>query len=159
MGLRDTVRMVSVGVTSSDRVLGIDDDESHVVFDALSSESSRRVVAALNDGPATVSELSSRTGLTPQNVAYHLEKLTDAELVQPDGICGTGANEATVYSLAETTLLSTETNVASQRPPVGAIMLVIGLLLTLVCIHSLGNPSVGLHATIEHGFSHILALV
>lgn len=150
--------MVTLPARSADRVLGLDDEDTALVIDALSTESARQILTALNDGPATVGELADTTDLTAQNVCYHLEKLTDADLVHRDGMRGTGGNAATVYTLANPTILSTAPDATATRPNIGAFVLTIGVLLTLLCMHSLVEPSVPLHALVEHGVGTLLSL-
>jgi DNA-binding transcriptional ArsR family regulator len=86
-----------------------DDPEVHDVtsedagdaFDVLSSETARRVLAIVYDEPATPPEVREEVGTSLQNVHYHLERLEDADLVEP---AGTGysekGNEMTVYAPA-----------------------------------------------------------
>lgn len=143
---------------AADRVLGIDDGETELVLDALSPESARRVLAALDEGPATASELAGRTDLTPQNVSYHLEKLTGAELVRAEGSRGSGGNAATVYAPAKTTLVSTATDATPDQPRIGALMFAAGVLLTLVCVHSIVEPA-ALLELIGHGLGHLFTPV
>lgn len=151
--------MVTLPSRSTDRVLGLDDEETELVVDALSTESAREILAALDDGPATAAELADRTDLTAQNVSYHLGKLSDADLVRRDGTRGAGGNAATVYAPAKATVLSTDPDAAPDRPGIGALGLVIGVLLTVLCVHSLVEPSVALLAVVGHGVGHLLALV
>lgn len=150
--------MVTLPARSADRVLGIDDEDTALVVDALSTESARQILAALDDGPATVGELADTTDLTAQNVCYHLEKLTDAALVRLDGTRGTGGNAATVYAPANPTILLTAPDATATRQNVGAFVLTIGVVLTLLCMHSLVEPSVALHAPVEHGVGQLLSL-
>jgi DNA-binding transcriptional ArsR family regulator len=151
--------MVRLRSPSADRVLGIDDDETELVLDALSTASARRILTALNDSPATAPELADSTGLTAQNVSYHLGKLVDAELVRLDGERGTDGNAATVYAPAKRTVVSTESDVTFTRPGIGALGIAVGVLLTLACMHSLVDPSAALFATVDHGLGHLLSFV
>jgi DNA-binding transcriptional ArsR family regulator len=81
------------------RVLDIDGDRADDAFDALSSETARRVLSATYEEPRTPSEVQDEVGTSLQNVHYHLEKLEDAGLIEP---AGTGysekGNEMTVYA-------------------------------------------------------------
>jgi DNA-binding transcriptional ArsR family regulator len=141
----------------------IDDEETGPVLDALSSASARDVLAALEEEPATASELAKRTGLTVQNVSYHLEKLVDADLVRPDGKRGTGGNAATVYASAGRTIVATETGTqASRLTPrlgVGALGIAVGVLLTLVCAHSFVDLPVSVLAAVGYGLAHVTSLI
>ena len=64
------------------RVIGVDEEDADDVLAALSSETARSLFAAVHDQPATPSELADRTDTSLQNAQYHLEKLTDADLVE-----------------------------------------------------------------------------
>lgn len=132
----------------TDDVIGIGDEEADEVLDALSTESAREILVALNDGPATVAELADRTGLTAQNASYHLGKLTDSDLVQKDGTSGTGGNEATVYAPARSVVVSTNA-VDGRGVRLGVAGLVAGGVLSFVCLSSLVgaavSPVLGLH--------------
>jgi len=64
------------------RVLDIDDAEADAVFDALSSQTTRRVLAVLHRTPSTPSELADQTDTSVQNAMYHLDKLEDVGLVR-----------------------------------------------------------------------------
>lgn len=126
---------------ATDRVLGIDDEETGSVLNALSSESARQIRSSLNEGPATVSELADRTGQTPQNVSYHLGKLADADLVRTDGTRETAGKEATVYAAGRCVTVSTEISTQRSRLNPGFVGLVAAVLLVTLCLHSL-EPSI-----------------
>ena len=64
------------------KVLGIDEDEIADVFEALSSDTARRILTSIYDEPAPPSELANRLDLSLQNVSYHLENIHDAGMVQ-----------------------------------------------------------------------------
>lgn len=64
-------------------VLGLDGEEADRVFDALGSETTRRILALIYEEPRSPSDLAAATGTTLQNVTYHLGKLRDAELIEP----------------------------------------------------------------------------
>jgi DNA-binding transcriptional ArsR family regulator len=82
-------------------VLDIDGTDADRAFDALSSGTARSILAAIYDEPRTPTEVREEVGTSLQNVHYHLEKLEDAELIEP---AGTGysekGNEMTVYAPA-----------------------------------------------------------
>lgn len=128
----DMLRRVS---SPPDDVIGIDDSDADEVLDVLSTESARQILVALNDDSATVSELADRTGLTPQNVYYHLEKLTETDLVRIEGTRGTDGNEATMYAPARSIAVFTRTNSGFQLRP-GVVGLLAGSLLSLACLSS-----------------------
>ncbi|MFB6183240.1 MAG: ArsR/SmtB family transcription factor [Haloarculaceae archaeon] len=83
------------------RVLDLDDDATGEALSALSSETSRAILQALYERPRTPPELREEVGTSLQNVHYHLERLTEADLIEP---AGTGysekGNEMTVYGPA-----------------------------------------------------------
>lgn len=75
-------------------------------FEALASDTARAVLATVYAEPATPSEVREEVGTTLQNVHYHLERLEEADLVEP---AGTGysekGNEMTVYAPATEALV------------------------------------------------------
>lgn len=141
-----TVRPLAPGTE-----LDIDDDEADAVFTALSSESARRILGALDDGPATVSTLAERTDLTPQNVAYHLEKLTDADLAQAVGTRTANGNEATVYARDRRITISTDT-ASRYWHRLGVVGVLIALLAAFTCPPALVESLVPLE--LFHQFVH-----
>lgn len=60
----------------------IEDDEAGEVIKALSSNTARTILARLYDEPAPASQLAEYTDTSIQNVQYHLERLSDAGLVE-----------------------------------------------------------------------------
>ncbi|MDG5777751.1 winged helix-turn-helix domain-containing protein [Haloarculaceae archaeon H-GB2-1] len=85
----------------SPRVLDLDDEATAEALSALSSETARSILQVLYESPRTAPEIREEVGTSLQNVHYHLEKLQDADLVQP---AGTGysekGNEMTVFAPA-----------------------------------------------------------
>jgi len=83
------------------RVLDIDGDGADAAFDALGSETARRVLAATYEEPRTPAEIRGEVGTSLQNVHYHIKNLEDAGLIEP---AGTGysekGTEVTVYAPA-----------------------------------------------------------
>lgn len=150
--------MVDLLTPNADSVLGIDDAEADAVLAALSPDSAREILAALDDGPATAPELAERTDLTTQNVSYHLEKLVAADLVRTEGTRGTGGNAATVYAPARRIVLSTETGATHHRLRAGVAGLAAGALLGLFCLHSVLEVNVDPFAAL-HALSPLLVLV
>ena len=155
--------MATLRSRSADRVLGLNDEETALVLDTLSTASAREVLTALQEESATASELADRTGLTTQNASYHLGKLVDAELVRPDGTRGRGGNAATVYAPAERTIVSTDPGTppaqTPSRPGIGTLGIAVGVLLTLVCAHSLVDPSASVLAAVGLGLAHLASLI
>ncbi|WP_255195541.1 ArsR/SmtB family transcription factor [Halorarius litoreus] len=81
------------------RVLDIEGADADRAFEALSSETARRILAVIYEQPRTPTEVREEVGTSLQNVHYHLDKLESAELIEP---AGTGysekGNEMTVYA-------------------------------------------------------------
>ena len=114
------------------RVLDIDGDRAADAFDALSSETARRVLSATYDEPRTPSEIQDEVGTSLQNVHYHLENLEAAGLIEP---AGTGysekGNEMTIYAPASEAVVlfaGDETDGSRLRDQLKALF---GLVLTL----------------------------
>ncbi|MFB6123256.1 MAG: ArsR/SmtB family transcription factor [Haloferacaceae archaeon] len=81
-------------------VVDLTDDESTALLDSLSCETARAILAALEDGPATVSDLTGRVDTTLQNARYHLENLRDAGVVADVGTWYSAkGREMNVYAL------------------------------------------------------------
>jgi len=79
----------------------ITDEDSTVVFDALGAGVARSILGALDDDPATVSELADTANTSIQNAIYHLDKLRDAGLVAEVGTWySEKGREMTVYGRA-----------------------------------------------------------
>ncbi len=87
-------------------VRDVTSQDAGAAFEALTSETARRVLATVYDEPATPSEVREEVGTSLQNVHYHLERLEDADLIEP---AGTGysekGNEMTVYAPATEALV------------------------------------------------------
>ncbi len=68
------------------KVRGDSGGDAAEVFEALADPTRRAVISALAaDGPATLTELSSRLPVTRQAVSKHLALLEEAGLVTPSG--------------------------------------------------------------------------
>jgi DNA-binding transcriptional ArsR family regulator len=88
------------------QVLGVGEDETAEVFDALSSDTARRVLTALYDEPAPPSELADRLDMSVQNVSYHLDTLRDTGLVRvADTRYSEKGHEMRVYAPANTPMV------------------------------------------------------
>lgn len=142
--------MRHLGFSTGDGVISIDDEEADRVFAALSADSARELLSALNEAPATVPELAEVTGLTPQNVSYHLGNLEEADLVEA-AETAEAENGATVYTSMRSVTLSTETDQGRQQFPVGAVGILVGGLLTMVCLLSVVDPHLDLLAFVGYG--------
>jgi DNA-binding transcriptional ArsR family regulator len=64
------------------RVLTLDGTDVDEVFEALSSQTRRRMLEHLYEEPSTPSELAEMTDTSLQNVHYHIEKLAGVDLVE-----------------------------------------------------------------------------
>lgn len=90
----------------SSRVLSLTESETHDIFDALASETSRNIYRQLYEEPTTASNLAKQVDTSVQNVRYHLDKLTDAGLIQQvDTWYSSRGNEMAVYSAADEALI------------------------------------------------------
>jgi DNA-binding transcriptional ArsR family regulator len=88
------------------RVVGLDSDAADELIDALSSTTTREVLAALHEEPAAASALAERVDTSLQNVQYHLRKLEDAGLVEVgDTVYSEKGREMNVYVPADRALV------------------------------------------------------
>ena len=84
------------------QVLGVDEDDSADVFEALSSDTARRVLTAIYDESARPSELADRLDISLQNVSYHLDNLEEAGVVRvADTRYSEKGREMNVYAPAD----------------------------------------------------------
>lgn len=60
-------------------------DEAGAAFGALSSETAREILALLYNSPQTASEFADNLDQSLQNIKYHLQNLSDADLVDCGG--------------------------------------------------------------------------
>lgn len=77
--IRDTVTRDE---SREPRLIDLDEDTADEVFEALASQTTRQIFLALHEEPQTASDLAEETETSVQNIQYHLEKLTDIELVE-----------------------------------------------------------------------------
>jgi len=88
------------------RVLGVDSDDADDVLGALSSATARELLATLHEEPAPPSRLADQVDTSLQNVQYHIEKLQDAELIEPRGTqYSEKGREMTVYGPTDAPLV------------------------------------------------------
>ncbi|POG54964.1 ArsR/SmtB family transcription factor [Haloferax marisrubri] len=105
-GLLPSTPDTSAADESSPRVIGLDDDEASDLLSALSSETARRVLAALHEQPTNAADLAERVDTSLQNVQYHLRKLDDAGLVEVvDTVYSEKGREMKVYAPADRPLV------------------------------------------------------
>ncbi|WP_459193895.1 ArsR/SmtB family transcription factor [Halosimplex sp. J119] len=88
------------------RVLDLDDEATEEALAALSSDTARQILGTLYDEPKTPPEIRDEVGTSLQNVHYHVERLEDAELIQPagEGYSEKGT-EMTIYAPASEALV------------------------------------------------------
>jgi DNA-binding transcriptional ArsR family regulator len=88
------------------RVLDLDDEATEAALSALSSDTARTILATLYEEPKTPPEIRDEVGTSLQNVHYHVERLEDAELIQPagEGYSEKGT-EMTIYAPASEALV------------------------------------------------------
>lgn len=93
---------VEAAVTPDEpRVLDVDGEAADAAFDALSSETARRILTVLYEEPRTPTEIQEEVGTSLQNVHYHLDNLERADLIEPAGFgYSEKGNEMTVYAPA-----------------------------------------------------------
>lgn len=98
---------VEAAVTPEEpRVLDVDGEAADAAFDALSSETARRILKALYEEPRTPTEVREEVGTSLQNVHYHLGNLESADLIEPAGFgYSEKGNEMTVYAPATEALV------------------------------------------------------
>lgn len=77
--LRETV---SLDGDREPRLVELDDETADEVFEALAAQTTRKIFLALHEQPQTASDLAKGTDTSVQNAQYHLEKLTEADLVE-----------------------------------------------------------------------------
>jgi DNA-binding transcriptional ArsR family regulator len=73
---------INIGDDRAPRLVDVDDEVADEVFMALSSGTARKILATLYDEPHTTSELADAVDTSVQNASYHLDKLSDAGLVE-----------------------------------------------------------------------------
>jgi len=79
----------------------VDDDQSSDVLQTVSSDTAQQILATLDDGPATTSDIAEAIGTSTQNARYHLDRLCEADLVEAvDTWYSRKGTEMTVYALS-----------------------------------------------------------
>ena len=88
------------------RVLDLEGEEAAATFDALGSETAREILATVYEQPRTLVEIREQVGTSLQNVHYHIERLEEADLLEPAGMgYSEKGNEMTVYGPASEALV------------------------------------------------------
>lgn len=79
----------------------VDRDEPTNVLKILSSESAQEILATLKSEPGTASEIAESLDQSVQNVSYHLNRLSEADLITSiETWYSEKGREMTVYALA-----------------------------------------------------------
>ena len=80
------------------RVIQLDEDVADEVLNALSSKTTRQILAAVYEDPKPASELADAADTSIQNTHYHLESLRDADLIEVvETVYSAQGNELKVY--------------------------------------------------------------
>jgi DNA-binding transcriptional ArsR family regulator len=88
------------------RLIGLDDEDTQEVLEAISSGTARTILDRIHDEPRTPSELATETDTSIQNVSYHLENLQEVDLVQVAGTqYSEKGKEMNVYAPADDPLV------------------------------------------------------
>jgi DNA-binding transcriptional ArsR family regulator len=88
------------------RVVGVDTDDAESVLSALSSETAREILSALHEEPGAASNVADRVDTTLQNTQYHLERMSDAGLIEVAGTAySEKGREMDVYAPADRALV------------------------------------------------------
>ncbi|MFC5366854.1 ArsR/SmtB family transcription factor [Salinirubrum litoreum] len=100
-------RSDAAGPASDDpKVVGLDSDAADDLISALSSRTARSVLAELHEDPASPSALADRVDTSLQNVQYHIENLSDADVIEVvDTVYSEKGREMKVYAPADRALV------------------------------------------------------
>ncbi|MFD1571858.1 ArsR/SmtB family transcription factor [Halorubrum laminariae] len=92
----------SVDHTPRDQTsVAVDDEQSTNVLKAVSSDTAQQILATLDDGPATASDIAEAIDTSIQNAKYHLDHLYEANLIETvDTWYSRKGTEMTVYALS-----------------------------------------------------------
>lgn len=153
------------------RILDVDDDEADAVFDALSSKTTRIILAELHRTPRTPAELAEQTDTTVQNAMYHLEKLEAVDLAQvTETQYSSRGKEMCVYAPSAhpaVVFIGTDDRKASLIARIKQFLGAIGVLTLLVYVidllravgHSIGSHIVNPRTTLVAVTTTFLTLV
>ncbi|MFC6826866.1 ArsR/SmtB family transcription factor [Halopelagius fulvigenes] len=118
------------------RVVGIDSEGVEDLLSAISSDTARSILAELHEEPATPSEVADRAGTSIQNAQYHLERLTDTDLIEESGTAySEKGREMTVYAPADRALVV----VAGQEDDASGLQTALSQLLGGLGVVALGS--------------------
>lgn len=86
--------------------LVVDDDDPADVLQTLTSDTAQAIVGTLAGDPATASDIADAVDTSLQNAHYHLERLSEAGLVEAaDTWYSAKGTEMTVYALTANELV------------------------------------------------------
>lgn len=84
----------------------VNDDEPADVLHTLTSTTAQKIVGTLASGPMTASDMSDAVDTSLQNAQYHLQRLSEADLVETvDTWYSAKGREMTVYALTANELV------------------------------------------------------
>lgn len=98
------------------RVLSLTDDDAERLIGSVSSETARSILAALEERPATASELADSVSTSLQNVRHHLGNLQEAGLVEVAGTrYSVKGREMKVYAPSQDSLVVVGSEAEKER--------------------------------------------
>ena len=122
--------------SSEPRVVALRGPEVDGIFETLSSETRRNILQELYEAPSTPSELATATETSLQNVHYHLEKLSEVDLIESiDTRYSEKGKEMHVYAPTNDPLIFVESEETRTRVE-SSIERIVGVL-SLLAISSL----------------------
>lgn len=143
------------------QLIELNDTAADAIFEALSSETARSMLASLYEDPRTASELADQANTSLQNVQYHLDKFESAGLIESVGeVYSEQGNEMMMYAPAHDPLVLTarsEDGTQSFKSVVKQLLGAVGILavvsVILDAILRRGGPIFGDIITGEEGSS------
>ncbi|WP_415383086.1 ArsR/SmtB family transcription factor [Halosimplex sp. TS25] len=122
------------------RFVELGSEEEDRVFDALSSETARRIYRALHEEPRTPSALAAATEKSVQTVSYHLTKLESATLIEPVGThYSEKGKEMTVWAPAQGAVVIAEETEHARRSLEEYLGATAGLVAASAVLHYAGE--------------------
>ena len=98
------------------RVLSLTDDDAERLIGSVSSETARSILTALEERPATASELADSVSTSLQNVRHHLGNLQEAGLVEVAGTrYSVKGREMKVYAPSQDSLVVVGSDADKER--------------------------------------------
>jgi DNA-binding transcriptional ArsR family regulator len=98
------------------RVMSLTDDDAERLIGSVSSETARSILTALEEHPATASELADTVSTSLQNVRHHLGNLQEAGLVEVAGTrYSVKGREMKVYAPTQDSLVVVGSDADKER--------------------------------------------